>query len=493
MARRHRRWPRVLAATMSALVLLFTGLAGVAAVAYRNLSGNITAQSLTGSVGGGSSDATTSSTSLQPGQPLNILLMGSDGRAGLGTEQYGDPTQIVGARSDTVILVHISADRKRALAVSIPRDTVVDIPSCPTNGNTTSQPTHDRFNEAFNIGGPTCTKLTVEKMVGTDINHFIIVDFNGFKGVVDALDGVEVCLKQPVDDPLSGLKLPAGTSVVKGDDALAFVRARYTLGDGSDLGRITRQQAFLASALRKATSLGVLANPVKTYQVLDQVTKSLTTDPQLAGLDQLKALALSLTDISPKDVTFLTLPTFYNTDGATVSADPVQSQALWRAIRDDTAWPPEPTVPPGQTTPLTVAPDAISVRVLNGTGEDGQATKAAAALTKYGYHVVEVGDLDISAASTSSVSYPVGQKEAARTLTYATGATHVAEDPANSGVVLTFVVGNDFDKVLPVVVAPAATASASPAPAATDDTGANPAPSSSADLKGQSGDTLVCS
>ena len=189
MARRHRRWPRVLAATMSALVLLFTGLAGVAAVAYRNLSGNITAQSLTGSVGGGSSDATTSSTSLQPGQPLNILLMGSDGRAGLGTEQYGDPTQIVGARSDTVILVHISADRKRALAVSIPRDTVVDIPSCPTNGNTTSQPTHDRFNEAFNIGGPTCTKLTVEKMVGTDINHFIIVDFNGFKGVVDALDG----------------------------------------------------------------------------------------------------------------------------------------------------------------------------------------------------------------------------------------------------------------------------------------------------------------
>ena len=126
--------------------------------------------------------------------------------------------------------------------------------------------------------------------------------------------------------------------MVRGDDALAFVRARYTLGDGSDLGRITRQQAFLASALRKATSLGVLANPVKTYQVLDQVTKSLTTDPQLAGLDQLKAPALSLTDISPKDVTFLTLPTF-TTPMARPSRPIRCSPRRCGARFDDTAWP----------------------------------------------------------------------------------------------------------------------------------------------------------
>ena len=185
------------------------------------------------------------------GQPLNILVMGTDSREVLGTGEYGDPEEFEGARSDTTILIHVAADRKSATAVSIPRDTIVDIPSCPRYVGGPSEPVEDRFNEAFNIAGPFCTVQTVEKLAGVDIDHFVIVDFNGFKGVVDALDGVEVCLKEPVDDPLSGLKLPAGTSVVKGDDALAFVRARYTLGDGSDLGRIERQQAFLGSALRK--------------------------------------------------------------------------------------------------------------------------------------------------------------------------------------------------------------------------------------------------
>ncbi|MDQ1247216.1 MAG: LytR family transcriptional regulator [Actinomycetota bacterium] len=487
MATRHRSIPRVLAGVASAIVLIFTGLAGAGAVAFRSLDNNITTQTLAG-IG----TATPSAADFQPGEPLNILVMGSDNRSSLGTGDYGDPTEIEGARSDTTILVHIAADRQSALAVSIPRDTVVDIPSCPRFVDGPSMPVTDRFNEAFNIAGPVCTVKTVEKLTGAKVDHFVIVDFNGFKGVVDALDGVEVCLKQPVDDPLSGLKLPAGTSTVKGEDALAFVRARYTLGDGSDLGRIERQQAFLASALRKATSLGVLANPITTYRVLDEATKSLTTDESLSSLNDLTALALSLSDMKPSDVTFVTLPTFYNDDGATVSPDPALTAPLWQAIRNDTGWPPEPTVPPGSSSPLTVAPAEIQVRVLNGTGLEGEATKAAEQLTKNGYQVVEVGDFDISEQSTSSVLYPPGFTEAGRTLAYATGAKDMGEDYANDGSeVLTLVVGDDFSTVRPVIAAPAA--SASPSASATPEPGTEPSPTPSQNLDGTSGDILVCS
>jgi LCP family protein required for cell wall assembly len=483
MASRHRRLPRALAGIASALVLIFTGFTGVGAVALRNLDDNISTQDLAGIVA-----ATPTTADFEPGEPLNILVMGSDNRSALGTDDYGNAEEIEGARSDTTILVHIAADRKSALAVSIPRDTIVDIPSCPRFVDGPSAPTSDRFNEAFNVAGPICTVKTVEKLAGVKIDHFIIVDFNGFKGVVDALDGVEVCLKEPVDDPLSGLKLPAGTSTVKGDDALAFVRARYTLGDGSDLGRIERQQAFLASALRKTTSLGVLANPITTYRVLDEATKSLTTDRGLSSLTDLTSLALSLSDMKPADVTFVTLPTFYNEDGATVSPDPSLAAPLWKAVRDDTGWPPDPTVPPGESKPLTVPPTEIQVRVLNGTGVSGEASRAAEQLTKFGYQVVEIGDFDISQQSTSSVLYPTGLREAARTLAYATGAEEVGEDSFATGdEVLTFVVGDDFTRVLPVVAAPEATTSPSAGP------GESPAATPSAEVQGNSGDVLVCS
>ena len=471
------------AGVASAIVLVFTGLTGVGAVAFRNLDENITTQELAEAVG-----ATPMVADFEPGEPLNILVMGSDNRSALGTEEYGDSEEIEGARSDTTLLLHISADRKQAMVVSIPRDTIVDIPSCPRFVDGPSQPFQDRFNEAFNVAGPVCTVKTVEKLTGVDVDHFIIVDFNGFKGVVDALDGVEVCLKEAVDDPLSGLKLPAGTSTVKGEDALAFVRARYTLGDGSDLGRIERQQAFLASALRKTTSLGVLANPITTYRVLDEATKSLTTDSGLSSLNDLTALALSLSDMKPSDVTFITLPTIYNEDGATVSPDPALAAPLWQAIRDDTGWPPEPTVPPGSTVPLTVPAADIQVRVLNGTGVEGEATRAAEQLTKLGYQVVEIGDFDISEQSSSSVLYPTGFKEAARTLAYATGADEVGEDSTEDGSeILTFVVGDDFTRVLPVIAQPTTSPSPSTEP------GTEPSVAPSQDVAGTSGDILVCS
>lgn len=480
MASRHRRWPRVLAGIASALVLLFTGVAWVGATAFRSLDDNIVSQQVVS----GATSANKETPDFQPGEPLNILVLGTDSRATLGTEEYGDPDEIDGARSDTTILVHIAADRKSAVAVSIPRDTIVDIPSCPRFVDGPSEPVTDRFNEAYNIAGAVCTLLTVEELSGVEIDHSVIVDFNGFKGVVDALDGVEVCLKEPVDDPLSGLKLPAGTSVVKGDDALAFVRARYTLGDGSDLSRIERQQAFLASALRKTTSIGVLANPVTTYRVLDEATKSLTVDENIAGLRDLANLALSLSDMRPEDVTFVTLPTVYNDDGATVSPDPALADPLWKSLQDGSAWPPEPTVPEGDTLPLLVPPNEITVRVLNGTDRSGVAARVAEMMTKMGYKVIEVGDFDSPSASTTAVRYPPGYEEAARTLAYASGAELVGEDVGGVDTdVLTLVIGSDFTGIRPVIADPQAAPGATP----------EPSPSDSEQVTTTTGDSLICS
>lgn len=502
MGARPRRWPRVLAGTASAFVLVLTGVSGVGAVVYRNLDSNITSKELTNVVATGdpSASASQSAESFEPGEPINILVLGSDTRAGAQNAQYGDEKEIEGARNDTTILVHIAGDRRSAIAVSIPRDTEVDIPACQRFLLEPSPAKTDRINEAFRVGGPACTSKTVEALTGVPMDHMIVVDFAGFKGVVEALDGVEVCLKEPVDDPLSGLKLPAGNSVVKGEDALAFVRARYTLGDGSDIGRIERQQAFLASAIRKTTSLGVLSNPLKTYRILDNVTKSLTTDPGLSSLDRLSELALSLSDMSPSDITFLTMPFRYNDDGATVSPDPNLTALLWQTIEDDGTWPPSPTVPAGQTTPLTVAPADISVTVLNGTGLDGAATKAADALTKMDYKVVETGDYSGITPTKTEVRYPPGYAEQARTVAYAVGATKVTADPELEGQTSVQVVaGTDFGTVKPVMVAPPAS-SATPTPA----TSGSPAPDASTPgtdstdpnnqkVGGTSADTVVCS
>ena len=495
MRSRPRRWPRVLAGTVSAFVLVLTGMSGVGAVVYRNLDNNITSKDMTNVIAtadpSGSASASASLDSFEPGEPLNILVLGSDTRAGVQNAQYGDEKEIEGARNDTTILVHIAADRKSAIAVSIPRDTEVNIPACQRFLLEPSPAKTDRINEAFRVGGPACTSKTVEALTGIPMDHMIVVDFAGFKDVVAALGGVEVCLKEPVDDPLSGLKLPAGTSTVKGDDALAFVRARYTLGDGSDIGRIERQQAFLASAIRKATSLGVLANPIQTYRVLDNVTKSLSTDPGLSSLDRLSELALSLSDMRPSDITFLTMPFRYNEDGATVAPDPNLSAVLWQTIAEDGTWPPAATVPTGELTPLTVAPADISVTILNGTGRDGAATKASEALTKMDYKVVETGDYTGTTPTTTEVRYPPGYSEQARTLAYATGAKKVVVDPELEGTTsVQLVVGTDFAKVLPVIVqAPAAaTPSASSTPGATDSTDPN-----NQKVTGTSADTVVCS
>ncbi|MBT2404561.1 MULTISPECIES: LCP family protein [unclassified Streptomyces] len=236
----------------------------------------------------------------------NILLIGSDSRSGTENAKYGRDggTQ----RSDTTILLHLPADRRSATAVSIPRDLMAEIPSClqPDGSRTTEQ--FGQFNWAFQWGGAACTIRTAERLSGIRIDHHVVVDFGGFKKMVDAIGGVEVCLKQPMDDPEARLKLPAGRQTLQGEQALGFVRARYSLGNGSDTERMERQQQFLGSLVKKVQSNGVLLNPGRLYPLLDAATSSVTTDPGLASLRGLYELVRGVRDIPTDQIKFLTVP-----------------------------------------------------------------------------------------------------------------------------------------------------------------------------------------
>ncbi|MFJ7070998.1 LCP family protein [Streptomyces sp. NPDC101115] len=304
-ARRRRHWLRWAALGAAVVVLV---AAGVGWWLYRKLDGNIT------------TDTTAAAELLKyekerPSPAVNaarnILLIGSDTRAGAGNGKYGQDggTQ----RSDTTILLHISAGGAGATAVSIPRDLMVQIPSCARTGKGgrgggRTSPHFAQFNWAFEFGGTACTIRTLEKLTKIRIDHHMVIDFRGFKKMVDAVDGVEICLREPIDDKDAHLKLPAGRQILRGEQALGFVRARKSLGNGSDTERMDRQQQFLGALVNKVQSDGVLLNPTRLYPVLDAATKSITTDPGLASLRDLYDLARSMRAIPTEKVQFLTVP-----------------------------------------------------------------------------------------------------------------------------------------------------------------------------------------
>ncbi|MFJ7078284.1 LCP family protein [Streptomyces sp. NPDC098781] len=236
----------------------------------------------------------------------NILVIGSDSRAGSGNRRYGKDSGT--ERSDTTILLHLSAKRRSATAVSIPRDLMVDVPGCRRRDGRRSEPMFAMFNYAFQVGGSACTVRTVERLTNIRMDHHVVIDFHGFKEMVDALDGVQICLTKPINDKAAKLRLPAGKVTLNGEQALGYVRVRKTLGNGSDTDRMDRQQRFLAALVHKVQSNDVLLNPVRLYPVLDAATSSLTTDPALASLRGLYELARGVRDIPTERVQFLTVP-----------------------------------------------------------------------------------------------------------------------------------------------------------------------------------------
>ena len=447
--RTSRRLPRILLSIAAGAILVLT-LAGVGIdVASSRLEGNITAVDISETTG---RTYTPVPVVDEEGNysAVNILLMGSDSREGETSKKYGDPDLYTGERSDTTILLHLSADRSFATAVSIPRDTWVMLPECKVDGETVGA-FEAKFNTAFEIGGPGCTVKLVEQMTGLTIDNFAVIDFTGFKDVVDAMGGVEVCLTEPALDPASDLDLPAGTSIVNGEQALSFVRARKTLSDGSDLSRIKRQQAFLSSMIREASSTGLLLNPVKLYSVLDAATRGLTTDPGLADVEVLRDMALSVKGMAPGDIAFLTMPWVERGDGENVIVDNENAAAVWASMAND-----EPWIKPKKSSPttasasantksdssLTVPPDEITVRVLNGSGVGGRAAEVAAALEAEGFTVAEIGDAPSSDYVQTEIRHDAPSAEGARTVLAAfPGATTVADESATT---ITIIVGSAY-------------------------------------------------
>ncbi|MFJ2440821.1 LCP family protein [Streptomyces sp. NPDC087658] len=299
--KRKRRWLRWVAVGTSVAVL---AAGGAGWWFYQKLDGNITTDTSTA--------AELETYEKDRPQPValdaeNILLIGSDSRAGKGNGKYGQDDG-GSQRSDTTILLHLAADRKSATAVSFPRDLMVDTPSCRRADGTRAKERFAQFNWAFEAGGAACSIRTIEKLTGIRVDHHMVIDFNGFKDMVDAVDGVEVCLKEPVDDSDSKLKLPAGRQILDGEQALGYVRVRKSLGDGSDTQRISRQQGFLGALFKKVQSDGVLLDPTQLYPVLNAATKSLTTDPGLGSLSDLYDLTRSMRSVPAEKVQFLTAP-----------------------------------------------------------------------------------------------------------------------------------------------------------------------------------------
>lgn len=445
----RRRWPRVLAASLSGVIVAVT-LAGVGVNAMMGrLQGNITAVDVSDQLGGtpGGTDGAIAVDEAGNNEPLTVLLMGSDSRAGKDNRGYGSASEFGGARSDTTILLHVSADRKSAIAVSIPRDTLITLPQCKSDGKTVGG-YEGKFNAAFDIAGPGCTIKAVEEMSGLNINNFMMVDFGGFKRIVDAIGGVEICLKEDVNDEKSGLVLSKGKHTVEGEEALAFVRARKTLGDGSDTSRIRRQQAFISSLTRKVLSSGTLLNPATLVSLLDAATQSLTADPQLANIDNLRELALSMKDLRPSDIAFVTAPWKPAGDGESVLINAKRAAPLWEAIKLDSTWPPAQDA---DQPLLKIEPEQIYVDVLNGTSTKGKAKKVAKELREAGYRVVEVGSApgkDIFAKTI--VQYDPRWDASAKTLVFAAGAG--GESIPKHGQRMTLIIGEDFTSIKDVTI-----------------------------------------
>jgi LCP family protein required for cell wall assembly len=382
----HARTLNTLSGTSRTIGMVLVAVLSLAAVggatAVTRLTGNIETAQMT--VLGPDRPEVVLPEDPNAGTPLNIVIMGSDSRGGDNRGLAGG--EDAGARSDTTVIMHISGDRSRVEMISIPRDSTVDIPSCTTeDGTTTPELYSTKFNAAFAQGvqagetvadGALCTVKAIEKLTGVFMDGFIVVDFAGFSSMVDAVGGVEVCVEEPIySEDANHLSLDAGIHTLKGVKALDYARARKGdgLGDGTDLGRIGRQQEVMASLARKVLSQEVLTNPAKTLGFLDAVTRSLTMNQELASIDGLAGLAYSMRNVRPDTITFMTVPNEY---------DPVQTAnvlwtdeavQLWDNLKHDKPVTLDPDAPTPDASP-SASGDAESTETGAGTGSTGTET-----------------------------------------------------------------------------------------------------------------------
>ncbi len=316
---------------------------------------------------------------------MNILLLGSDTRD-MDATGFGKAT---GARSDSMVLVHLAAGNKRIDAVQIPRDTLVDMPACEDTGHGSYPGGVAMINSALNYG-PACSVAAVESLTGVQLNHFIEVNFEGFMSIVDALGGVKVCLPTAMKDSKANLDLPAGEQTVNGTDALALARTRHAVGDGSDIARLGHQQMVMSAIVQQATSKETLARPDRLYSFLDAATSSLTVDPGLSSLTDLSSLALRAQAVPSDKITFMTMPweqAPQNKNRVVPSAD---AESLFASLRADS-----PVVLAGSTNKKQAENSKslqAPVQIFNAAQVAGLAADFSAKATKEGFTVSSVGN-----------------------------------------------------------------------------------------------------
>lgn len=328
---KRRSTPRRLGRLLGYTVLVVALVAGLTGIyAYRDLSSRIKDPGY---------DLGDRPQNTGPKGAIDILVMGQDTREG----DNAIDGEAGGGVSDTTILVHLSADRKRAYGISIPRDTMVERPECkdPDTGAKIPAEQSVMWNDAFAQGGPPCTIKQFEHLTGIRLEYTVVLDFSGFKDMVDAVGGVPICVPTYIHDPKTGITLEPGEREVSGDKALDYVRIRSGYDeagervlDGSDTGRIKRQQVFIAALAKKVVSAQTLSNPVKIYNLLDAFIDSV----ELTGVDDLMDLAglgYQFRGIGTDKIKFVTAP--WQLD----PADPnrvvllPEAEDVWQRILDD--------------------------------------------------------------------------------------------------------------------------------------------------------------
>ncbi|MGW0366541.1 LCP family protein [Streptomyces sp. NPDC002990] len=395
----------------------------------------------------------------QAGHGLNVLLVGTDGRDRINPEQKRE-YRLGGAPchcTDTIMLVHLSADRKRASVVSLPRDSYAEVPAHRDQVTGKAHKPHPvRLNAAYAEGGPNLTVRTVENMTRVKIDHYLEVDFTSFMKTVDAMGGVDICTAKTMRDRNTGLDLLPGTHRLTGGQALQYVRSRHIDG-AADLGRMQRQQRFLAALIKQATTSGVLLNPVKFKQVSSTLLGSVRADRGF-GSEQMLALGQAMRDFTPSSSEFASVPigsASYPVEGigSTVKWDEPKAAKLFQALREDRPLSPvRPPAPAGrpEAVPVDVPPQQIRVQVENGTRIDGLGGRVDAALRATGFDTTGApGNGASREIKRTVVTYDPRWDRSARTVSTALPGS-VLRAVAGRGRTVLVTAGADYRQVVPV-------------------------------------------
>ncbi|MGW4568583.1 LCP family protein [Streptomyces sp. NPDC004561] len=425
-ARRGSRRSPLRTALLIALSVVMLGLSGLGWI-YLKLNGDINTFDGDGLARN------------RPGssQGENVLVIGSDARNDGNSALGGGSKDDVG-RSDTAFLLHVYADHRHAIAVSMPRDTLVTVPPCKLpDGSWTQARTNTVFNSAFSVGhsekgNPACTQNTVEALTGLRVHHTVVVDFKGFAALTDAVGGVRVCLPQdiyqrdlnPRRTTRGALIFNKGEQTVSGQKALDYVRIRHGIGDGSDIGRIKRQQAFVSSLLKQIKDDGF--TPTKLLPLADAATESMTVDPGLGSASRLLSFAMNLKDVDLHNTKFVTMPWRYQ--GSRVAIVEPDASRLWAALQADrtidgknAGGEKDPAKSSASTTPSPspsriVSGKGIAVAVYNGTTASGLAATAAATLSQHGFMVTSTGNAANRQHTATVIQYGTGLKAQTETV-----------------------------------------------------------------------------